>query len=117
MANRLDRRRKTPCADEERQSSCKRLGAGARIAHQGPMPIPREASFERPDIRVQSYLRPSNIMLANEEESIYVLRNTFSRCPGAGPMMLANPMNEEWQHGLAAAQSGRVAAVGGWLAA
>ena len=45
MANRSDRRRKTPCVDEERQSSCKRLGAGARIAHQGPMPIPREASL------------------------------------------------------------------------
>ena len=79
MANRSDRRRKTPCVDEERQSSCKRLGAGARIAHQGPMPIPREASFKRPDIRVQSYLQPSNIMLANEEESIYAHSETSYR--------------------------------------
>ena len=95
MANRSDRRRKTPCVDEERQSSCKRLGAGARIAHQGPMPIPREASFKRPDIRVSSYLQPSNIILANEEESVPLLRSASFRCPGAGSMTLAHPMNDK----------------------
>jgi hypothetical protein len=91
MANRSDRRRNTPCADEERQSSCMRLGAGARIAHQGPMPIPREASFERPDIRVQSYLQPSNTMLANEGESIYVRATPWSLSYSNGAGIFKSP--------------------------
>jgi len=44
-----------PTVGAEPKSSLKRLGAGVRIAHQGPMPT-RTASSMRPDTRRQSYL-------------------------------------------------------------
>jgi hypothetical protein len=48
---------------------------------------------------------------------VSVPRNTFFRWPGATPMMLSRPAREERDHGLVAAQSERVAKVGGGLAA
>ena len=58
------------------QSTAKQLGAGARIAHQGPVP---QGTIQRPDTREQSNSSsPTNRVLANEEESIH------SRSPMVG---------------------------------
>ena len=48
---------------------------------------------------------------------VSVLPNTPFRRPGAGRIMGPDPVREERQHGLAAAQSERVATVGGGVAA
>jgi hypothetical protein len=48
---------------------------------------------------------------------VSVLPNTHFRRPGADRMMLPSPMRWGRHHGMAAAQSERVAAAGGGLAA
>ena len=59
-----------PKLSDEPLSSCKRLGADVRIAHQGPMST-NTASFMRPDTRRQSTLHARDKVLANEEKSIH----------------------------------------------
>jgi hypothetical protein len=51
------------------------------------------------------------------ERTVSVLPNTHFRRPGADRMMLPSPMRWGRHHGMAAAQSERVAAAGGGLAA
>ena len=54
----------------EPKSSSKRLGAGVRIAHQGPMPMLTASSRDRIHVGSRTLTRSSKV-LAKEEESIH----------------------------------------------
>ncbi len=74
----------------------KRMGAGVRIAHLGPMPTPTEtASLTRPDTRRQSYLDVVNKVLANEEESIHAYFVSIQLSLGLARKLVFHPSSAE----------------------
>jgi hypothetical protein len=94
-----------------------RFGIALRYAAQpspAPTGLPRRSSSGS---RSSETIRSAWCWATTSSMGVSVLPNTSFRRLVASPIMMAGPFGEERHHGLATAQSERVAAVGGRLAA